>query len=184
MRKRTNDKFGLLSDSFESLFFTYAKGLVAYAVEYLHSKEDAEDIVHDCFVNLWEKIDNIDPEKVRGYLFNATRNMCINHLSHRKVRSQYQEKIIAGDISPAKDNTDFYVESELRRILDEAIAAMPPQRRQVFIKSRLEGKSADDIAAEMNIARRTVDKHIQISSKEIKEYIIKYMYALIVSGII
>ncbi len=178
-----NDNAVPLSDSFEALFFRYAKGLVVFANQFVSNRQEAEDIVHDVFVSLWEKMDDIDTQTVQAYLFLATRNLSLNPLSHLRVRTKYQEDILAKTIWPVKENTDYYVQSELRRFLDEAIAKLPPQRRNVFIMSRIEGKPADQIAEELGISRRTVDKHIQLASAEVREYVSMYLYSFIALGL-
>ncbi len=153
------------SDTFDDLFRHYAKGLVVYAMEYLGSHQEAEDVVHDIFVSLWEKIGTLGNDNVKAYLFRATRNRCLDHLARRKVRSDYQRRLMAEDW---EFDFDGFVESELEQKIAAAMAKLPPQRQKVLTMSRFDGKSASDIASELGISPRTVEKHIEMAVKSLR----------------
>ena len=165
----------LYNESFEALFSHYAKGMVVYAREFLFSPQEAEDIVHDVFVSLWEKIDSLSADTAKAYLFRATRNRCLDHLKHLKVRSAYQEKILVERDAPDALETDYYIETELKGHIEAIMNSMPPQRRKVFMMSRMEGKSAQEIAAEVNLSPRTVEKHIELALKHLKIHLSHYI---------
>lgn len=154
-----------LSDGFEDLFRHYAKGLMVYAMEYVGSHQEAEDVVHDVFVSLWERIGAVSGDNVKAYLFRATRNRCLDNLARRKVRTDYRRRAMAEDWE-----FDFggFVESELEQRIAAAMAKLPPQRQKVLTMSRFEGRSAADIALELGISPRTVEKHIEMAVKALR----------------
>ncbi len=154
-----------LNDSFDDLFRHYAKGLMVYAMEYLGSHHEAEDVVHDVFVSFWERIGAVSNDNVKAYLFRATRNRCLDHLAHRKVQSDYSRRMMAEDW---EFDFDGFVESELEQLIASAVAKLPPQRQKILTMSRFEGKSAGDIASELGISPRTVEKHIEMAVKNLR----------------
>lgn len=151
-----------VSSSYVFLFNRYYSGLVVYAKHLLGSETHAEDIVHDIFTSLWEKRETLDVTiSIKSYLFASVRNRCLNHLIHQRVHDEYQEAVLhKGDVSGML-TWDYYVESELSEMIENAIDKLPPQCRKIFIMSRFEEKTAQEIADDLSISPRTVEKHIE-----------------------
>ncbi|MCD8185681.1 MAG: RNA polymerase sigma-70 factor, partial [Rikenellaceae bacterium] len=63
-----------IEEAFDALYARYAKGLLVYAREFSLSQEEAEDIVQDVFINVWEKLHRSPALIEQAYLFKATRN--------------------------------------------------------------------------------------------------------------
>jgi RNA polymerase sigma-70 factor (ECF subfamily) len=175
--------FRFTNGLFERIFNDYSAGLLVYAKHYVASHDVAEDIVHDVFVNFWEKKGSIDHEKIKSYLFASTRNSCLNHLSRLKMRTKYQTDIIREGKPPGAFEEDFYVPAEIRAIIDAAINKLPEQRRKVFIMHRFEHKTFAEIGVELGISPKTVDKHIELALKDLRAGLSKYLYCLLCTGI-
>jgi RNA polymerase sigma-70 factor, ECF subfamily len=131
--------------------------LLAYAHRLLGSGDDAEDVVQSAFVQLWERRANWrDDGSVRGYLYRVTRNLALNEQRRRRIRERiWQQPAIepgleAGAPAQALDA------SELERVVAEALAAMPPRRREVFELVRFEGLSYREVAQAMGVSVQTV----------------------------
>lgn len=151
-----------VSSSYVFLFNRYYSGLVVYAKHLLGAETHAEDIVHDIFTSLWEKRETLDVTiSIKSYLFASVRNRCLNHLIHQRVHDEYQEAVLhKGDVSGML-TWDYYVESELSEMIEKAIDKLPLQCRKIFILSRFEEKTAQEIGDDLSISPRTVEKHIE-----------------------
>ncbi len=84
---------------FENLFYSYRKQMVYLAMSYIHNQDDAEDIVHDVFLNIAQRhmsvIKNIkNDEDMRNYLLKATKNKVLNKLRDRKKDSVCIDSIL------------------------------------------------------------------------------------------
>lgn len=161
-------------ESFEKLFLHYARGLMVYARQYVSTHEEAEDIVHDIFVSFWERMDGLSDDNIKAYLFRSTRNRCLDHISRDKVRSEYCNDFVRR-MSELDLNPNFFIESELEKQIRDAIDQLPPQRRRIFIKSKFEGMSYADIGKELEISARTVEKHVEIARKTLREHLSDYL---------
>lgn len=166
---------------FEEWFSYYAKGLLGYAREFVASQEEAEDLVHDVFVKLWEKMDNVSPEAIKTYLFRATKNRAIDHLTHLKVRSKYQDRILQGGEPPEAFTTDLYIPLQLQSFLEEALDKLTPQQKKVFVMYRLEERPLAEISVELGISPRTAEKHLELASKFMKNYLSEHIYLLLLT---
>lgn len=173
MRLREGD-----TSSFSLLFNQYYSGLVVYANQFLNTIENAEDVVNDIFASLWEMRQTLDPELyIKGYLFNAVRNRCLNFIEHLRVQTEYQKQILErGDIGGAF-TWEYFVESELSDIIEKALEKLPPQRKKVFMMNRFENKTASQIAVELEISPRTVEKHIEKALQSLRADLKDYLPA-------
>lgn len=163
--------------TFESLFNLYYSGLIVYANRFTNQIEISEDIVHDVFITLWEKKSSLLMESAKAYLFSSVRNRCLNHLEQLKVRNKYQEQILQkGDITGLL-TWEYYVESELQEHIEKAIRQLPPQCQKIFIMNRFNDKSITQIAEELEISPRTVEKHIEIALKKLRQELADYLPA-------
>ena len=110
-------------------------------------------------------------------LFSSVRNRCLNHLEQLKVRNKYQEQILQkGDITGLL-TWEYYVESELQEHIEKAIRQLPPQCQKIFIMNRFNDKSITQIAEELEISPRTVEKHIEIALKKLRQELADYLPA-------
>lgn len=162
---------------FEVLFNQYYSGLVVYASHFIGSRENAEDLVHDLFIQLWEDIRLLDTENIKAYLFTSVRHRSLNHLTHLKIRNEYQEKILQQGNITGLLTWEYYVEEELRQHIETAINHLAPQARKIFLMSRFDHKTATAIAAELGLSPRTVEKHIEVALKSLKKELADYLPA-------
>ena len=161
----------------EEAFLSYSKGLYVYAREFVGTREGAEDILHDVFVKLWERRGSIADTNIRAYLFRAVRNHCLNHLSNSKMRSVHNEALIR-ERQELIAEIDFFIDGDMHKIIGDALEALPPQQRKVFTMSKLQWMSSSEIALVLDISPRTVDKHMQLAVRTLREYLSHVAYYL------
>lgn len=123
------------------------------------SPQTAEELTQDIFLKVWQtrqQLPGIDNFSV--YLYVVGRNRVISAL-RKKVHSSSshpEEDLVENALSP-----DLQLElKEARTLILESIEAMPPVRKKVFLMSRMEGLSYDEIALALGISRNTVKEHI------------------------
>lgn len=135
--------------------------LYVYACKIVKDQDEAEDIVQEIFISLWEKRNDIDfHTSLSSYLYCAVRYKFINLLDRKKVRSDYstslQKFIDQGDFV-----TDDYIrEKELHNIIEQQICLLPEKMRQIFIMSRKQNKSNKEIADELSKSEKTVRNQV------------------------
>ena len=116
-------------------------------------------------------------ENQKAYLFTAVRNQSLNYLAQLKVRDEYREYIVQkGDVTGLL-TWEYYVESELQEHIEKAIRQLPPQCQKIFIMNRFNDKSITQIAEELEISPRTVEKHIEIALKKLRQELADYLPA-------
>ncbi len=162
---------------FKQLFETYYAPFCLYAKRYIKEDELREDLVSDVFATLWSKRDDIElqAETTIAYIKVCVRNGCLNYLKHLNYETNYVEQCLNNEPQYATSPDCIYTLKELYHILNESLNALPENYRTVFIKSFYEGKKLSEIASEMNISIKSVDRYkakvMQELTKELKDYL-------------
>lgn len=148
------------------LFDTYFTRLCQFMYTYWDNKQEIEEEVMDIFVHLWQHPEKIKPDlSIKAYLFQAARNKCLNLLRNKPEILPLEELKEEG----TPDEPTFLEVQELDELIQRAILAIPLNSREIFLKSRNDNLTNQQIADEMQISLKTVEKHITRSLKIIKE---------------
>lgn len=177
-----------INDRFEQMYVSYFAKMKRFACEYVTSEEDAENIVHDIFTEMWEKKEVLSLSvNIVAVLFVSVKNRCIDHLRRRAVEQQaavhlQKEHDIALQMklnSLEVLDDDLFTEENIEKIVTKAIASLPEKCREIFIKSKIEGKKQKEIACELNITVNTVETQMGIAYKKLKEEL-KYLFPVFI----
>jgi len=145
--------------AFDSLFEVYSPKLYGFALKYFKNETDAEELVQEVFVKVWENRQSLKSElSFKSYLFTIALNLIRKYFNKKAISLRYLESIQNDPHFSEQFPTDDY-ETALRQIY-RIIDQMPERRRLIFLKSKLEGKSSKEVAAELNISPGTVDNQV------------------------
>ncbi|WP_318345700.1 RNA polymerase sigma-70 factor [Flagellimonas baculiformis] len=153
-------------DDFNVMYGFYRPKLFVIVNGYIPSREDAEEIVHDVLVKLWEKKRTIKiHSNFTGYVYSMTRNACLDYLRTRKNRlskemTMEQQEFWLNHGALADDVASSILAEELETLVDMAIGQLPEKCKRVFVKSRMDGLSHQEISKELQISPKTVENHI------------------------
>ncbi|MDR1780500.1 MAG: RNA polymerase sigma-70 factor [Tannerella sp.] len=156
-------------EAFVALYGKYHKKVYFTALKLLQSDETAKDITQTVFMKIWEHRLTLDPNgNFAAYLHTVCRNAIFDEFKRASLDEDLKTEL--QQFSSETDEDDDFRE-KYYRLLDEAIAKLPPQRRAVFEACRLRRQSYDQVARKMNIARSTVQDHIVKANKFIRDYV-------------
>jgi len=157
-------------DAFDQLFTRYNKKLYYFAKGYLDSKEDAEGLVQEVFIKIWEKREDINEYlSFNSFIFTITYNAILKYFRKKSREKKYMERYLAG-FSEKDHKTISEIEyNNLLELTKKAIDKLPEKRKLVFELSRFEGLSNKEISKRLHISKRTVDAHIYNALKFLKE---------------
>lgn len=160
---------------FESLFRYNFRPLCLYALHYVGDVDIAEDIVQECFMKLWERLEQGSAvDNRRAYLYMTVRNRSLDHLRRKGLPT---ESLKPNDTYGIIDDGDAQERSEAEARLWTAIDSLPPKCREVFILSKRDGLKYEEIAEELDLSVNTVRNQISKALKMIKEGAVKiYMF--------
>lgn len=156
--------------AFKQLFDRYTPRIYRFAISYLKSDVDAEELVQDVFLKLWEKKETLDEfQNIRAYIFKIAINSIYN-LSKRKNYKQVYNEFVKNNFTQGNEFTwNEVVYNELVDSLNLHIDKMPAQRRDIFLMSRKDGLSNQEIAKNLSISLRTVENQIYRAVSYLRE---------------
>jgi RNA polymerase sigma-70 factor (family 1) len=158
--------------AFDSLFKLYSPKLYGFALKYFRNETEAEELVQEVFVKVWENRKELKSElSFKSYLFTIALNRIRKYFNKKTTSLRYLESL--QQEPEFTENTaiqDNDYESALKQI-NLIIGQMPPRRREIFMKSKLEGKSSKEIATELNISAGTVDNQVSEALRFIRTHL-------------
>lgn len=163
-------------NAFEQLFKQHFSSLVYFARKYVKDLDSSKEIVHDVYVNLWEKRDTINPEKaLKSYLFTAVHNRCLNFIRDNKKFNRNIEDLGTIEINYSQASDDNLTSEELSDKINKTIENLPEKCREVFMLSRFGDLKYNEIADQLGISVKTVEaqmsKALKVLRDQLKEYI-------------
>jgi RNA polymerase sigma-70 factor (ECF subfamily) len=151
----------------------YKVYLIAY--KRLGKKDIAEELTQDLFLKLWEKRNELKPQKIGNYLSVAIKNSVIDHIQSGLVANKYLNfyKAFAELTSSTTQNVvDF---DDLSESIEKGLLKLPAKTQEVFKLSRLDSWSMDKIARHLNLSEKTVGYHLTKSLKFMRTYLREYL---------
>ena len=181
-------------ESFDALYADYKPRFVRNAQSYVRNGMVAEDIVTDSFLYLWEhRAELTITASLPAYVLGAVKHGCLEWLRNEKNRLNIRQQIhttayhsIQARITAleACDPGQLFA-SEVAAIVQEEIARMPEPMRSIFVASRFDGKTYQEIADTTGISVRNVKAAIQralgIMREALKDYLPAWMISLLLS---
>lgn len=155
-----------------------------FAREYVMSEEDAEDIVQDIFLDLFETYHTLALRvNLVGYVYTSIKNRCIDLLRRRIIEQEatvrmQEEYFLTLQIkfdSLEVLNDHLFDDVNIESRIKEAIESLPERCRTILINNKLNGMKQKDIAQELNISPKTVENQIAIAYKKLYESLSKYL---------
>lgn len=169
--------------AYEELFKQTYPRLLGYCSLFIHNQAQANDLVQECFVRLWEKRSTISAsQSVESLLFVMLRNRCLNYLRDQKLHVSDKNINLVGenelqhlyqlDFAGKEEKT---LEEKLIEAIRESVEKLPEKRKLVFVKTKIEGKKNKEVAEELNISVKAVEKHLHQAKEQIrKEMLLKF----------
>jgi RNA polymerase sigma-70 factor (family 1) len=152
--------------AFTEIYDRYGRVLYVYAMNMVRDDAEAEDLVQEIFLSLWDHSERRDIKgTLSSYLYSAVRYKFLNLVSRRKVRSDYAESFQKVLDTGVQSTDDYINEKQLMSLIEQEVARLPDKMREVFELSRNAGLTHQQIAEELNISEKTVKSHIHHALK-------------------
>jgi RNA polymerase sigma-70 factor, ECF subfamily len=173
--------------AFEKIFKIYYKPLCHYAYSFLNDGAEAEEVVQNTFVKIWERRSTIQVQtSVKAYLYSMVRNSCLNVIKHEKVKKEFAKdhQYISETSRPVVE--EKMISNDLESKIYEAMRALPEQCRLVFQLSRFEELKYQEIADQLEISVKTVEnqmgKALKMMRLHLKEYLVLVLLFIQISN--
>ncbi|MDJ1501368.1 RNA polymerase sigma-70 factor [Xanthocytophaga agilis] len=157
------------SDAVETLFKQYHKELCRWAYTFVRDKEQAQDIVQEVFLKLWNNREELEwGEQLRSYLYKSTTHVSLNHLERLQKKHTIHQHIQQSNNFVSNDTTDSVLFNELHEKVQQAIANLPPKCKVIYLLSRQEGLKYQQIAEQLDLSVKTVENQMGIALEKLR----------------
>ena len=156
---------------FERIYLNYYHKVYSFARRYMKNGSDAEDVVQDVFIRLWETKTAINPElNLDNYLFTITRNLIFKRYRASVNELYLQDTVLAGIMQePHYSQENEIIANDLAKHIDEIVKSLSPRQREIYNLSRHQMLSYKEISEKLDISIKTVETHIYQILKAIRK---------------
>ena len=161
--------------AFRMLFDQYRERLYFFAWQLCHSAVEAEEVVQDIFLRLWENRSKLgEVDFPRKYIYIMARNRTLDLLS--KIA---RDQRLISEVWTNMSQSDNYLEDLLHAqdsqlLIDQAVSQLPEKKQAIFLMSRRDGLSLREIADQTGLSIQTVKNILTEVLKHIKAFLARH----------
>ncbi len=175
-------------EAFRLIFITYYDSLTRFAFQYLKSGTEAENVVQDVFLWIWEKREDWQVDgALKTYLYRAVKYKAMDYLRHEEVKRKYlreQSALERNPDNPAKKLEREIDEKKFVKATQDAIEELPERTRTIYKMSRIEGLTYNEIAQVLEISPKTVESQISRALETLRGSLAKYLHVIFMAMIV
>jgi len=163
-------------DAFSDIFSAYYKDLVMFAFSFTKELSNAEEIVQETFVKLWEDHEKLDVKvSLKSLLLKSVQNRFIDWHRHKKIINNHSSYVLNNSSLFDFETDNYVLRSELEGSIEKAIANLPDKFKEAYEMNRFGGLKYQEIAKKLNVSVRTVEvrisKALELLRKDMKAFL-------------
>ena len=159
---------------FNAIFRKYYNNVIYYALHYVETYEEAQDVAHDVFASLWQRLDMYE-ENAFPVLITMAKNKCLNVLRKEKHKREYSQSVERSrrlDIrleSLENSSLENLLHNDTMKVVMQTLEKMPPKTKEAFMLSRFSHKTYSEIASLQDISEKTVEYRISCALRLLRQ---------------
>lgn len=165
--------------AFIEIYDRYWYRLFLSAYRRVRDKAEAEELVQNLFLKLWEKRTSLQIDQLENYLFSAIRHNTIDFLNKQMVADKYVEYQKIYTARECNDTEEIVQYRDLEAALEKGLRALSGKSEKVFRLYRLDHWSIEQIASHLHLSEKTVHYHLTKSLKFIRNYLLQATLSLL-----
>ena len=143
----------------------YSDGVYRFILKNMKDVDKAKDIVQEAFVRLWDKVEEVNYEKAKSYVYTTAYHCFINQIRYEKRVTQIEDFH-----TDSRSTQNSY--SDLKEIINEAVDKLPEIQRSVVLLRDYEGYSYKEIGEITNLNESQVKVYIYRARVFLKNYLV------------
>ena len=157
--------------AYRELFERYAPRIYHFSISYLKNKNDAEELVQNVFLKIWEKRDLLDTsQNIKAFIFKIAVNSIYDFIRRKNIEHAFDDYARLNYTANENNTWHTVIFEEMKQNLLYLVAQLPEQQQKIFQLSKQEGLSSNEIAQQLNISKRTVENHLYRALSYLKKH--------------
>lgn len=174
--------------TFKDVFRLLYPRLKGYCKLFVPDDSKVDDLIQETFITLWEKRNSIKTDRsIESYLFVILRNICLNYLRDERLETTISS-VNVEEVSELQYlyHIDFLgkeeksLEEQLVESFQQAVEELPDKMKQVFTLCKIEGRKQKEVAEELGVSIKMVEKHIAKAKEQIRKKLVDQYPVLII----
>jgi RNA polymerase sigma-70 factor, ECF subfamily len=171
------------SDAMAAIYQRYESILRAVILSVLHEDSEADDVLHDVFIQLWDRADRFVAEKgLHGFLVTLARRRALDRLrrrlTYRRATDRFETEMKAEFDNKLRGYVGKNPNFDLAELLSRMIRLLPQAQQEVVQLTFFEGMSQREIAAQKSIALGTVKTRLQLAQKKLLNQLVPIQHKI------
>jgi RNA polymerase sigma-70 factor (ECF subfamily) len=155
--------------TFETVYKQYSKDLRRFIFFKTQDLDKAEDILQETFIKLWDNCGKVKYDSVKSYLYTIATNTFLNMIKHDKVVKKHQDALPRRSTNESPEF--IMLENEFMDKLQRTIDSLPEKQKEVFLLNRIEKKKYKEIAEQLGVSVKAVEKRMHLALVVMREQI-------------
>lgn len=153
-------------NSFADIYTLYGRRIFSFIIKFVNSTPLAEDLTQEVFIKVWENRLHLQQvHSFKSYLFVTARNHTFNRLKAIFKSEKAIGEVINSFISLRNVTEEEVLHKEYIQFLKITLNTLPERTREIFKQCREQGRTYDEVAADLNISRNAVKNHMVSAMK-------------------
>lgn len=172
--------------AFARLYHAYAERIYAVGMTYLQDERQATEQVQDIFIKVWNQREKLETvADFKSWLFIISRNAIYDRFREQKAEARRRVVLARAEEGEGvvADTADRLENHQYEALLQKAVNQLPAQRRKIYIYSRREGMTVDEIAAAMGLSRFTVKNQLKAANHYIRDHFKDHLELLLIGAV-
>jgi RNA polymerase sigma-70 factor (family 1) len=147
--------------AFAEIFRRYDRRIYPFVLKMIKTGTQAEEITHEIFIKLWRHRDRLTAiDQPEAYIFTIAARHTLDQIKKRLNESRMLQRLSAVAPPAHNDTEESLLLKDKEALVQQAIDLLPPQQKMVYLLSRQQGLSYEEIARQMGISANTVRNHL------------------------
>ncbi len=145
--------------------------LFQFAFSFVQNREQAEEIVNDVFLRLWQNRGGLDRiDNIIVYLYVAIKNTAANYLRKMANRNRIDlERVMVSHFYLSPDPEEVLMTGELRKMIEHSVNQLPPKCKLIFKLVKEDGLSCHEVASILGLHYKTITTQLTIALKKLEQ---------------
>ncbi|MDR0438108.1 MAG: RNA polymerase sigma factor [Bacteroidales bacterium] len=145
----------------------FSDGVYRFVLKHIKCSDRASDVVQDAFLKMWEKVETINFEKAKSYLFTAAHHTLVDEVRKTQIHQRF---ITAQPVENDYENTSY---SDVYEVLNKAMEHLPADQKSVLMLRDYEGYSYEEIAEITGLNESQVKVYIFRARTFLKTHLVR-----------